>query len=283
MPSRYVQDFGHYDFKTDSYAFQAGAITYMYGLELGFAFLASLASGAIGSRWGRKTGLILCAIAGLIGSAIQMIAAWPAQIIGRLFMGMSIGFAGNFTITYWSETAPGHLRGVIVILYQLFINLPNFIGACINQGTYALPNRWAYRGPLLTTMLMPILLLCFIKVVPESPSKYLPLVSLCRALLINIGWLVTRDRIADAKVSIRKLRGPEASQEELDREINEVVAFTQLETQLEGSTSYLECFKGADLRRTMIASLMTIGQQLMGIAFISAYDLYSRSYCEAEF
>lgn len=147
----------------------------MYGLELGFALLASVASGAIGSRWGRKTGLILCAITGLIGSAIQMIASWPAQIVGRLFMGMSIGFAGNFTITYWSETAPGHLRGVIVIFYQLFINVPNFIGACVNQGTHALPNRWSYRGPLLTTMIMPILLLIFVKVVPESPRQLMPL------------------------------------------------------------------------------------------------------------
>lgn len=242
----------------------------MYGLELGFAFLASVVSGAIGSRWGRKTGLILCAVSGLIGSAIQMIASWPAQIVGRLFMGLSIGFAGNFTITYWSETAPGHLRGVIVILYQLFINVPNFIGACINQGTHALPNRWAYRGPLLTTMLMPILLICFIKIVPESPRKPIPIPSTCRALMTMIGWLVTRDRIADAKVSIRKLRGPETSQEELDREIDGVVAFTQLEKQLEDSTSYWECFKGTDLRRTTIASLMTVGQQLMGIAFISA-------------
>jgi MFS transporter, SP family, sugar:H+ symporter len=143
----------------------------MYGLELGFVLIASIISGYIGSRWGRKIGLILCAVTGLLGSGLQMIAAWPAQLVGRVFMGMSIGFAGNFTITYWSETAPASMRGVIVILYQLFINFPNFLGACIDQGTHALQNRWAYRAPLLTTMLMPILLLCFIKIVPESPRE----------------------------------------------------------------------------------------------------------------
>lgn len=52
--------------------------------------------------------------------------------------------------------------------------------------------------------------------------------------------------------------------------IDRVVAFTQLKKQLEDSISYWECFKGTNLRRTMIANLMTVGQQLMGMAFISA-------------
>jgi hypothetical protein len=84
------------------------------------------------------------------------------------------------------------------------------------------------------------------------------------------GWLVTRERIGEARASIRKIRGNTIPVELLDREIDEVVAFTRLERELEESTTYLECFRGTDLRRTMIASLMIYGQQLMGVSFIFA-------------
>jgi SP family sugar:H+ symporter-like MFS transporter len=143
----------------------------MYGIEVGFAILASLASGQIGSRWGRKAGLILCALSGLLGSGLQMIAAWAAQVVGRAIMGAAIGFAGNFAITYWSEAAPVRLRGVIVIFYNLFVTVPSFIGSCVDEGTFRLDNRWSYRAPLLVTMAAPLLLLLLIRVVPESPRK----------------------------------------------------------------------------------------------------------------
>ena len=155
---------------------KAGSITAMYGIEVTFAILASLASGYIGSRWGRKVGLIVCALSGISGSALQMIAVWAAQLVGRAIMGASIGFAGNFAITFWSEAAPVSMRGLIVIFYNLFINVPSFIGSCVDEGTYRLNNRWSYRTPLLVTMAAPLLLLVLIWFVPESPRKILLLI-----------------------------------------------------------------------------------------------------------
>jgi hypothetical protein len=84
------------------------------------------------------------------------------------------------------------------------------------------------------------------------------------------GWLVTRDRIDEARASISKIRGKTIPVEQLNREIDEVVAFTWLEKEIEKSSSYLECFTGTHLRRTMIACMMFYGQQLMGISFITA-------------
>lgn len=84
------------------------------------------------------------------------------------------------------------------------------------------------------------------------------------------GWLVTRDRVAEARASIQKLRGKYTAKAVLDQEIDECVAFTELEKKLDGSTSYMECFKGVDARRTFISILLEAGQQLMGIAFIAA-------------
>jgi hypothetical protein len=87
--------------------------------------------------------------------------------------------------------------------------------------------------------------------------------------LTTSGWLVTRNLFDEARVSIRKIRGQHVPQEELDREINEVIAFNEVEKLLEVSTSYRECLTGTDLRRTLIATLAVSGQQLMGIGFLA--------------
>jgi MFS family permease len=107
-----------------------------------------------------------------------MIPHYACLIIGKAFVGMSMGFAGNFAITYWSEVAPARLRGLIVILYQFNINVPNFIGACVDQGTYSWPNRWSYRVPLFVTMFAPLVLVCLVWFIPESPSTALLSLSL---------------------------------------------------------------------------------------------------------
>jgi nicotinamidase-related amidase len=84
-----------------------------------------------------------------------------------------------------------------------------------------------------------------------------------------LGWLVTRDRYDDAKKALRTLRGKHIPQKELDDELEESIAFTELEKTLEESTTYMDCFRGTDLRRTYIATLVATGQQFVGIAFIS--------------
>lgn len=80
---------------------------------------------------------------------------------------------------------------------------------------------------------------------------------------------MTRGRHAEAKVNIRKIRGHTHSQEELDDEINSIIAFTAIEAELEASTSYKECFTGHALRRTIITAVLAGGQQIMGVGFLS--------------
>ncbi|EXJ67571.1 uncharacterized protein A1O5_09584 [Cladophialophora psammophila CBS 110553] len=254
---QWLKDFGYYDSEEGVYSITAGSTTAMNGTLCGSAFLAALASGRIGSQFGRKIGLILCGAAGLIGSGISMIPHYGALIVGKVFIGISMGFAGNFAITYWSETAPAQIRGLIVIMYQFNINLPNFIGACVDQGTYLRTDRWSYRIPLFVTMFPPLVLVTLVWLIPESPR-----------------WLVTRDKYSEARTSLVKIRGKYARDDELDAEMKEVIAFTELERSLDASTSYRECFSGTNRRRTLIGMLCMGGQHMQGIAFISGYSTY---------
>jgi MFS transporter, SP family, sugar:H+ symporter len=118
-------------------------------------------------------------------------------------------------------------------------------------------NGWAYRAPLLTMMGPPLLMIALVWLVPESPR-----------------YLVTRDRNEKARTNLRKIRGESYTDAEIDAEIEATIKFTALERQIDASASYLDCFKGNDRRRTLIAIMMMVGQQFMGVAFLAGYMTY---------
>lgn len=79
------------------------------------ADIASILSGPIGSKFGRKAGLYCCAIVSIIGPIIQIVAPNMAVVaFGRVVSGAGIGFASNFCVTYWTEIAIARHRGMIV-------------------------------------------------------------------------------------------------------------------------------------------------------------------------
>ena len=56
-------------------------------------------------------------------------------------------------------------------MYQGFINLAQFVGACINEGTNYIPNKWAWRATLMAMLSVPLLMLAFLPFIPETPSE----------------------------------------------------------------------------------------------------------------
>jgi hypothetical protein len=63
------------------------------------------------------------------------------------------------------------MRGLMIALYQTGVNIGQLIGSCINQGTYNMSTRWAYRIPLITQLIFPLILILFAGLFPESPRK----------------------------------------------------------------------------------------------------------------
>lgn len=163
-------DFGQYNPKTKTYGFTAEQQTLIYGTTLAGALVAAAISGNIGTYLGRRWGLFLCALFSIIGPAVQIGAtSYGTMIAGRALGGIGYGFAANFVIPYWAETTPASLRGLIIVMYQGIINVFQFVGQCINQGTHGLTTRWAYRAPLVTELLPPVLLLAFLSFIPDTP------------------------------------------------------------------------------------------------------------------
>lgn len=79
-------------------------------------------------------------------------------------------------------------------------------------------------------------------------------------------FLIRKERIEEARVSIRRLGGNKT-----DEQINATLAMifhtNKIENDLHEGTSYWDCFKGTDLRRTEIVCLTFMGQILSGSSF----------------
>jgi SP family sugar:H+ symporter-like MFS transporter len=268
-----LKDFGYYDPTLQAYNMTAGDQTTVGGVTLALTVVACMVSGPIGARYGRRAGLALCAIFSIIGPAVQTGATtFAGMVIGRGISGAGIGFAANFVITYWSEAAPVELRGLIVVMYQGFINVAQFVGSAINEGTHSMTTRWAYRAPLLTEFVAPLILLGALFFIPDTPRECsIEIIVLLFPSLMSAGWFVSRGRIDEAYIALRRLRGPTHPEEEIDHEIREIAAFEQIQRELEGSSSsFFECFRGTDHRRTRIAIMVLVCQQFTGISFITS-------------
>lgn len=80
-------------------------------------------------------------------------------------------------------------------------------------------------------------------------------------------WLVTRGRIDGARSALSKFR---KSGHDVEHELEQVVLAVELEKNA-NTESYLACFKGRDLRRTLIVFAVNFFLQSTGQAFTSLY------------
>lgn len=146
------------------------------------------------------------------------------------------------------------------------------------QGTSGIQSKMAWRTPLIVMMTAPLVLLVLTPLLPETPRKsstfaageyrsiwYIKL----NESSTDVGWYITKGRPDDAKISLAKLRGPSWPREEIEKTVHDIEQIYKLEAELEGSSSYLDCLRGIDARRTRLVLLVITGQAFTGISFIT--------------
>lgn len=76
-------------------------------------------------------------------------------------------------------------------------------------------------------------------------------------------WLVRHERLDEAQAALRRLTNPEVvSEDDLRNTVAMMVHTNEIERAIEEGTTYIECFKGLDRRRTEI-SMMVFAMQLL--------------------
>jgi SP family general alpha glucoside:H+ symporter-like MFS transporter len=149
------------------------------------------------------------------------------------------------------------LTGVVTTYVNFCWGLGQTIGIGVIRAMLARDDEWSYRIPYALQWMWPVPLFIGVWLAPESPW-----------------WLVRKGRLDDAKKALLRLTSLDR---ETDFDADETVAMmvhtTALEEKITKGASYLDCFRGTDLRRTEIVCMAWAIQNLCGNAF-SGYSSY---------
>ncbi|KAM7257153.1 hypothetical protein ACFE04_012894 [Oxalis oulophora] len=163
----------------------------LFTSSLYFAGLIStFAASYVTTKRGRRASIIIGSISFFLGAVVNAAAVNVLMlIIGRIFLGVGIGFGNQAVPLYLSEIAPAKIRGAINQLFQLTTCIGILIANLINYGTNKL-HPWGWRLSLgLATVPATVMFLGGL-FLPETPNS-----------------LVEQGKLDEAKTVLEKIRG----------------------------------------------------------------------------
>ncbi|EYU25295.1 hypothetical protein ABFS82_10G117600 [Erythranthe guttata] len=133
--------------------------------------VASIVASPITRKYGRRASIICGGISFMIGATLDASAMnLPMLILGRIMLGVGIGFGNQAVPLYLSEMAPTHLRGALNMMFQLATTLGIFTANMINYGTQKL-QPWGWRLSLGLAAAPAILMTIGGILLPETPNS----------------------------------------------------------------------------------------------------------------
>ncbi|KAK9915451.1 hypothetical protein WJX75_009367 [Coccomyxa subellipsoidea] len=137
-----------------------------------FAGIATIIFKPFFQRIGRKGVMISGGVAFVVGAALQAGAVNMGMlIIGRLFLGLGIGFANQAVPIYISEMAPHKYRGALNIIFQLMTTLGIVVASLINYLTQDHP--WGWRMSIGLAGVPALVFLIGSCILDDSPNSLL--------------------------------------------------------------------------------------------------------------
>ena len=211
-----------------------------------------LLNGYITERAGMKKTLALAYLA-LTGFTFILVFSQTKTLllVGQILCGLPWGVFTAAAPTYASEVCPVILRGYLTTFINMTWVIGQLIAAGVFRGIQGMEGRWAYDLPFALQWIWPVPLCAGLFFCPESPW-----------------WLLRRGCLEEAEHSLRRLSpaiDPKKTlammirTDEQEKEIN--------------SSSYWDCFKGIDRRRTEIALVSWPIQVFAGIS-MNQYNTY---------
>ncbi|XP_016579855.2 sugar carrier protein A isoform X2 [Capsicum annuum] len=210
--------------------------------------VASLVASPITRNYGRRASIICGGISFFVGAVLNAAAINLGMLLlGRIMLGIGIGFGNQAVPLYLSEMAPAHLRGCLNMMFQLATTLGIFTANMINYGTSKL-HPWGWRlslglaaGPAFVMTVGGLLL-------PETPNS-----------LIEQGNKVEGRRV------LEKIRGTE----NVEAEFEDMVDASELAQSIKHP--FRNILKRRNRPQLIMAILMPTFQILTGINIILFY------------
>ncbi|KAL2817204.1 general substrate transporter [Aspergillus granulosus] len=231
-------------------------------LALTLISLLGLIGGTFMNGWAcEKFGarkVIMVSLVALSGFVTITFMAPSIEVLlgGELLCSIPWGFFAAATPSYAAEICPLPLRGYLTTFVNLCWVIGRLLATGVLTGTLNLQSQWSYRIPFALQWVFPLPLFLVAWFAPESPW-----------------WLVRKDRVEEAEVSLKRtISAPEGVVD-----VGAVIAMMQNTIQVERDMqiggSYRECFQGTNRRRSEI-SMVSWGCQLLPGWAIQNYITY---------
>ncbi|GER41541.1 major facilitator superfamily protein [Striga asiatica] len=212
------------------------------------ALVASFLASATTRKFGRKVSMTTGGVVFLFGAILNGIALNVEMlIIGRLLLGVGVGYANQSVPVYLSEMAPHKLRGALNIGFQMAITIGIFAANLVNYGTAKMAsNGWrvslALAGAPALVMTVGAIFL------PDTPNS-----------------LIERGQRESARTMLEKIRGTPC----VDAEYKDLVEASEASQKVKQPLrTILETKYRPQL---VITLLIPFFQQLTGINVIMFY------------
>ncbi|KAF5281671.1 hypothetical protein FQR65_LT14601 [Abscondita terminalis] len=228
-----------------------------------FASIASVATpigclvaGSISDRYGRRMTLMVINVVCLIGWIMIVIAYYVQScqyallMVGRVFTGLSTGLGSMAPTVYMAEVSTPKLRGMFITWTAL--SFASGVLLVYMFGWIAKAN-WGTTAMLCAAFPCVGFLATWIFLV-ESPS-----------------WLVTKNRLEEAKRSMCRLFGAKECDEKIHQEVESLMTSTQRLNVNDDNLKFEEFLKPTFFKPFIIISSFFFFQQFSGVFVIVFY------------
>ncbi|CAH0055630.1 unnamed protein product [Clonostachys solani] len=257
--AEFTESFGEFDIGLGVWTLPANRQLAWTICQFVSAMLGAFTVGMISDKWGRKLCGFITVFLTILGTIVELVApSWGVWALAKVIFGLAMGFMQGNTQTYVSELAPLRIRGFMLSLFQLWIVFGSFLSACVLEGTSNIEGPWSWKAAVVSQLgIGAIVGSLFFFFVPESPY-----------------YLAIRGKTTEARDVLVRLRGKEEGFDADDDLQTIMTTIDHERSNANESASYIQCFKGVDRRRTLLACLPMVMQQFGGFPLCTNYMAY---------
>ncbi|KAJ5661362.1 general substrate transporter [Penicillium longicatenatum] len=222
------------------------------------AIVGSWAASYFADKFGVKPVTLVAATINIASVAIE----FSTTSIGMFFGGKMLNFVAigaflNICTAYVADISPLAIRSSVIGFCNLSQCIGPFISAIMSYYTSQWDNPWSWKSLICAQWGFAAVALIGQIFMPESPV-----------------YLVRMGKLPEARKILGRLYSDLHDAEgHLER-----IKLTLDEAETQKNASYAECFRGTNLRRTLIAILVFLSEPMSGLGFVSNYGALMYQY-----
>lgn len=255
---QFNQKFGVINPETGKYAVPASWQSALSNGARAGEVIGLLINGVVSEKYGyRKT--MIWSLISMIAFIFVLFFAPNVQVLvlGEVLCGIPWGVFQTLTTAYASEVSPVVLRPYLTTFVNMCWVIGQFIAAGVNRASVPRTDEWAYKIPFAVQWVWPVPILIGVYFAPDSPW-----------------WHVRQDDSVGAKQALLRLTTENDPDFDPDKTIAMIKHTNELEKSVSEGTSYRDCFKGTDLRRTEIVCFAWLAQTICGTNLMGYFSYF---------